>query len=66
MYYLKLRIRYVDFLSFMSTICYVKVEFNDAQENMQYALHKAVMRFYLDHDSADIQSIEVIENKLYK
>lgn len=66
MYYLKLRIRYVDFLSFMSTICYVKVEYNDSQENMQNALQKAIIRFYIEHDSADIQSIEVIENKLYK
>lgn len=66
MYYLKLRIRYVDFLSFMSTICYVKVEYNNAQRDMHDALQRALIRFYIEHDDADIQSIEVIENKLYK
>ena len=66
MYYLKLRIRYVDFLSYMSKVCFVKVEFNYAQRDMQHALHKALIRFYIEHDDADIQSIEVIDNKLYK
>ena len=66
MYYLKLRIRYVDVVSFMSTICDVKVEYNDAQRDMHDALQRALICFYIDNDNADIQSIKVIENKLYK
>lgn len=64
-YYLIARITYVDCLSYSRDTCKIKVEYRTKQLNMLAAMHTVLTKFYTEHESSDIISIDIIENTLY-
>lgn len=65
-YYLKVLVSYADMLSYERKSCNCRVEYEQPQINMLFALHDVITTFYAENQGADIINIYVLENHLYK